>query len=51
MSYAQPLLAEHYCYGAKLFGFSSTNIAINLCLVMLKISNISGFILVFNTIK
>ena len=39
MSYgAWPLLAVHYSYGAKLFGFESTNVTINLYLVVLKLA-------------
>ena len=39
MSYcAQPLLAMHCSYGAKLFGFDSTNVTINLYLMVLKIA-------------
>ena len=35
---AQPSLAVHYSCGAKLFGFGSTNVAIFLYLVVLKIA-------------
>ena len=35
---AQPLLDVHGDYGAKLFEFGSTNIAINLYIVVLKIA-------------
>ena len=34
----QPLLAIHCSYGAKIFGFGSINIAINLYLVVLEIA-------------
>lgn len=47
MSYnAQPLLVVHGSCGDKLFDFSSTNVTINLYLVMLKIT-----ILLFSTIN
>ena len=42
MSYnAQPLLAVHYSCGAKLFDFGSTNVTINLYLMVLKMLKIA----------